>query len=228
MTDAGGRRSAGAARRPFHARSAMTMGWPGGARFRRIVRVALGGAFVAVAAWGAGVVWFSQQIPRAPGDRHAVTDAVVVLTGGSRRVRAGFALLDEGLARSMFVSGVQPGVGISDLLRSAQRAPGDVDKLVELGHDATDTAGNARETARWMAARNFRSLRLVTASYHMPRSLAEFRRAMAGVTVIPHPVFPDRVRIDAWWRSPGTASLIASEFTKYLLDAVRAAGPSSE
>ena len=63
-------------------------------------------------------------------------------------------------------------------------------------------------------------MRLVTASYHMPRSLMEFRRVMPDVRLIAHPVFPAHVRIDAWWRWPGTASLLAGEYIKYLVAAV--------
>ncbi|MDP6952784.1 MAG: YdcF family protein, partial [Alphaproteobacteria bacterium] len=71
--------------------------------------------------------------------------------------------------------------------------------------------------AAWMAKEGYRSLRLVTAAYHMPRSLLEFHRAMPDLRLIPHPVFPDSVRLDAWWRHPGTVALLASEYAKYLL-----------
>ena len=88
---------------------------------------------------------------------------------------------------------------------------------IELGHDAADTVGNARETAAWAKAGNYRSLRLVTSDYHMPRSLAVFRRAMPHIDLIAHPVFSDSVHMESWWRSPGTAGLLASEFNKFLI-----------
>jgi hypothetical protein len=40
---------------------------------------------------------------------------------------------------------------------------------------------------------------------------------MPEVTVIPHPVFPDHVKQGDWWRWPGTAALIITEYNKYLL-----------
>ena len=86
-----------------------------------------------------------------------------------------------------------------------------------LGYSAGDTAGNARETAEWMAKEGFASLRLVTANYHMRRSLLEFRRVMPGIALIPHPVFPPNFKGEKWWRWPGTASLILSEYSKYLV-----------
>jgi len=91
-----------------------------------------------------------------------------------------------------------------------------------LGYEAMDTAGNARETAAWVSAEGYTSLRVVTAAYHMPRSLVELASAMPGVTLVAHPVFPERVRLDAWWSWPGTASLVATEYTKYLVSRLRA------
>ena len=85
-----------------------------------------------------------------------------------------------------------------------------------LGHAADDTVGNAYETAAWINAEGFASLRLVTAAYHMQRAMLEFRRAMPAVLIVPHPVFPDAFKKDQWWRWPGTAHLLATEYTKYL------------
>jgi hypothetical protein len=36
-------------------------------------------------------------------------------------------------------------------------------------------------------------------------------------------VFPDRVRRESWWRSPGTASLLINEYDKYLVALLRIA-----
>ena len=74
-----------------------------------------------------------------------------------------------------------------------------------------------------MQAEGLHSLRLVTADYHMPRSLLEFRSAMPKIEIIANPVFPDRVRRESWWRSPGTASLLINEYDKYLVALLRIA-----
>ena len=55
----------------------------------------------------------------------------------------------------------------------------------------------------------------------MRRSLLEFRSAMPAARIVPHPVFPLAVKQAQWWRWPGTAELIASEYNKYLLALVR-------
>ena len=194
----------------------------GGVRSRRrwLVIVALGGFAALAALWLAGLIWFAAGIPRAPAAPTAATDAIVVLTGGAGRLGVGFELLREGRAKKLFVSGVYRGVDVAEILRVSQQAPEALACCIAIGHSAVDTAGNARETARWMADEGFASLRLVTADYHMPRSLAEFRRAMPGVTLIAHPVSSDSIHVDTWWRWPGTASLIASEYTKHLVSTV--------
>ena len=42
-----------------------------------------------------------------------------------------------------------------------------------MGFNALDTRGNARETAQWMEEREYTSLRLVTADWHMRRAAVE-------------------------------------------------------
>ena len=175
-------------------------------------------------AWLAGLIAFVAGIP-APGPvAETRTDAIVVLTGGADRVDTGLALLAAGRADKLFVSGVNREVDVAALLRVARSAPAEPGCCIVLGYEAADTEGNARETAAWMRAQGFRSLRLVTASYHMPRSLLEFRRAMPGLALVPHPVHPERFKQGgAWWLWPGTASLILAEYHKYLLAAARLA-----
>jgi uncharacterized SAM-binding protein YcdF (DUF218 family) len=164
--------------------------------------------------WTAGLLWFAR--PLAVKDNGAPTDAIVVLTGGSLRLQSGLALLGEGKGRKLFVSGVNQEVRLGQLLRLAGNAPDWAACCVVLGYDADDTRGNALETARWMRRENYRSLRLVTAWYHMRRSLLEFERAMPGITIIPHPVYPDRARLSHWWEWRGTATLMIGEYVKYL------------
>lgn len=173
--------------------------------------------------WSAGLFLFAGSLPRQAPDDGITTDGIVVLTGGSERLSVGFDLLRAGKARKLFISGVYRGVEVRELLALSSKSGNDLECCVELGYDADDTEGNAVETARWMADEGFRSLRLVTANYHMPRSLVEFRRALPGVTLVPHPVTPVKVRLDGWWSWPGTAELIIGEYNKYLLAMARAA-----
>ncbi|MEE2689015.1 MAG: YdcF family protein [Pseudomonadota bacterium] len=167
--------------------------------------------------WLAGLVNFLDELPDRIDDKTTVTDAIVVLTGGSMRLKTGLTLLQEERAEKLFVSGVHRGVDVQQLLRMARQSPNATNCCIFLGHEADDTAGNAIETSIWMAKHGYLSMRLVTAAYHMPRSLLEFSHVMPNIKIIIHPVFPVQVKLDAWWRWPGTAGLIFGEYSKYLI-----------
>lgn len=187
------------------------------------VRLLRRGAWVAIIVfvfWFGGLLWFSSQVPSGGDPPETRTDAIVVLTGGTGRLDMGLKLLEEKFAKQLFVSGVARGVDVAALLRVAQHAPKELECCISVGYRADDTAGNAKETADWVKARAVKSIRLVTASYHMPRSLIEFRRAMPSVVIIPHPVYPPQFKRRRWWLWPGTATLLASEFNKYMIAAV--------
>ena len=177
-------------------------------------------------AWLAGLIGFVAAIPTAadaPGRR---TDAIVVLTGGSERLAEGLRLLAAGLGGKLLVSGVGQDVELVQLLQSlppgeARPDPAQAACCIVLDHGAGNTLGNAVETAQWMREQGFRSLRLVTADYHMPRSLLEFRRAMPDLEILRHPVFPRQVMREQWWRWPGTTGLMIGEYHKLLLALLR-------
>ncbi len=174
--------------------------------------------FLAVAAlWLGGFLWFARQIPEVVSDLESDTDAIVVLTGGSLRVQSGITLLASGKAKKLFISGVYHGTDVAALLRVSHQGQEHVACCIVLGHEADNTLGNALETAQWMHQEGFHSLRLVTASYHMPRSLLEFSRAMPEIRIVAHPVFPEREHADRWWASPHAFARVFAEYHKYLL-----------
>ncbi|MBV8061424.1 MAG: YdcF family protein [Alphaproteobacteria bacterium] len=186
----------------------------------RILRHGITGLGVIALVWGIGLSFFATRI-------HAMvtpvvdaampeTDAVVVPTGGSERLQAGLAILKAGKARKLFISGVHAGVAKDLLLNGLDVTKTIRDCCIILGHEAGSTQGNADETQAWMELEGFHSLRLVTANYHMPRSILLFRRAMPDIVIIPHPVVPDKVMMHDWWQHAGTASLLVTEYNKYL------------
>lgn len=176
---------------------------------------------IGLLAWLVGLIGFAAALPRQVPDETQRTDAIVVLTGGSGRVSQGLGLLVARLADKIFISGVYRGVDVQELLRVSQQSPSELACCVALGYEADSTRGNALETAAWMREQGFTSLRLVTSAYHMPRSLLEFRRVMPELTILPHPVFPENVKQRDWWLHPGSASLLAQEYSKYLVALLR-------
>ena len=190
---------------------------PGTRRGPRASAPVVGLLAALVIAWISGLFAFLETIPREAPAKPETTDAIVVLTGGSLRLQTGLRLLQEGRAQKLFVSGVHRGVDVEQLLSLVRQSPAQADCCIALGHEADDTEGNAAETVAWLRKQGFSSFRLVTGAYHMPRSIIEFRRAMPDASIVAHPVFPPQVKLEEWWRWPGTAGLILGEYSKYLI-----------
>lgn len=146
---------------------------------------------------------------------HAVrADAVVALTGSEDRLEAAVALFEHGVGHRLLISGVYPFMTkarLKPLLHGGAR----FDCCVDLGFAATNTHGNAMEAAGWARAHGYRSLVVVTANYHMPRSLEEFSAAMPGVRLVPYPV-PEIVAARRWWFDWGTIRMLQYEYAKFL------------
>ncbi len=73
---------------------------------------------------------------------------------------------------------------------------------VDLDYRALNTIGNAEQTRKWVSQHGFSSLLVVTSTYHMPRTLAELGHALPNVKLVPHPVVPEHLDLDGWWRDP--------------------------
>ena len=171
--------------------------------------------------WTGGLVWFAGTLPLKVTDNRSRTDGIVVLTGGSERIGAGIELLAKGRARKLLISVVHHRTNEAVLADLSKQSPDLFRCCIELGRQAADTVGNALETAAWAKREAIGSLRLVTSAYHMPRSLVEFRKALPDVRLVAHPVFTKYVKLEGWWRFPGTASFLAREYNKYLVSLVR-------
>ncbi|TVV69640.1 YdcF family protein [Sphingomonas solaris] len=161
--------------------------------------------------WALGFAWFAIDQP-GPAPDAAVTDAIVVVTGGPGRVQRGLDLLAAGRAQRLLVSGADRRVRPLELAEVNHVSPALVVARVDLGHEAVDTRSNADETAGWLARHRFRSVRLVTTDWHMSRACFELRRIVGDrVTIL-----PDAVRSE-----PGFTALF-KEYHKYLLRRVAA------
>jgi uncharacterized SAM-binding protein YcdF (DUF218 family) len=195
-------------------------------RTRRInlLRLLLITALVTAGLGTAGFVLFSFVIVDGRSGYVDEADAIVVLTGGEARIPEAVRLLGEGKGRRLLISGVNPATKRGELARLAPNSKKLFRCCIDVGHEARDTPGNADETRQWVRDRGFKSLIVVTASYHMPRSLAELRRALPDTRLIPYAVNPSNVHIDEWWAHRGTLRLLVSEYVKFVPAFLRCVG----
>jgi uncharacterized SAM-binding protein YcdF (DUF218 family) len=198
---------------------------------RRLWRLIVLTVFVGVVAFVAGFLWFVASVPTEEVSIDRPADGIVVLTGGASRIADAIELLAAGRGKRLLISGVHPTTSSSELARLSPAYGRWMTCCVDLGHAAINTTGNAIETKRWVNDRGFRSVIVVTSNYHMPRTMAELRRRMPDVALVPFPVVTDKMRSEAWWSSPPTAKLLFSEYLKYIVAQVRfrlgVAGPSA-
>ena len=177
-------------------------------------------AVVVFAFWAYGLISFVKQIPASVLDIDSKTDAIVVLTGGSRRFDESLRLLYEQKAQKLFVSGVGVDTDLNSMLLLSAYVPKNIAELaknIELGYDAQNTKGNAEEVAKWVQKNNIKSIRLVTGNYHLKRSIIEFNKVMPDIKIIPHPVTPEQFSLDQWWTSSAMKKLLVTEYNKYLV-----------
>ncbi|HEY4545928.1 MAG TPA: YdcF family protein [Pedomonas sp.] len=140
-----------------------------------------------VVLWGLGFLWFWLTLPK-PVPNAARTDGIVALTGGEGRLASAVAMLDQGLAQRVLITGVHPDTGKRLLAVQLGVRTELMDCCVDIEHEAGNTVGNARAAAQWVREQNIRSVRLVTSDYHMPRAMLEFRAALPEAEILPSPV----------------------------------------
>lgn len=189
----------------------------------RVINIIL---LVLVLAWLASLASFMHRVPTSISLNDESTDAIIVLTGGAMRVERGFTLFGRDKAHTLFISGVGKDTTLNELI--AKYGNPEVREKVASGaahiildYRAENTQNNAQEAAQFIRERGLASVRLVTASYHMPRSLVEFKSVVPDVRIIPDPVFPDSFKREEWWKDASSRDLVMSEFHKYLAVWVR-------
>ncbi|MGA9658822.1 MAG: YdcF family protein [Asticcacaulis sp.] len=175
---------------------------------------------VAVLLWAAGLFVFADRVidstpATEPAER---ADAIVVLTGASDlRLKEGMRLLERRKGTRMFISGVNREVKRPELRDVTEGSNRLYECCVDLGYEAENTVGNAREIAQWARTHSFDSLIVVTSDYHMPRSLLELKADMPDAKLMPYPVATPDLDARGWWKSPKGQRIIVIEYCKYLV-----------
>ena len=177
-----------------------------------------------------GFVAFVTGLPKTPGDLRHI-QGIVALTGGQTRIDTAYRLFrHDNVGERLLISGVYPENSkekLMAILDPASRALSDDEAIaqreriarIDLGYAAENTRGNAREAAAWARFYRFHTILIVTARYHMPRSLAEFHEAMPWAKIVPYPIDQESIPKD-WWRNFRALRVLHGEYDKYLAASV--------
>lgn len=147
-------------------------------------------------------------------------DAAIVLTGGPDRLTDAARLLSTGVTKHLLISGVGGRADLDDLVRVAPSLAPYSSCCVDLGHQAQNTRGNAEEAALWARDKNYKSLAIVTAGFHLPRAMLEVRALLPDRTLYPYRAgLP--IREQLFYGRFSTLYAIALEPIKYMAALVR-------
>lgn len=176
---------------------------------------------IAAGALAGGFIWFVNAVPERESEISGNADGIVVFTGGTSRVEDAMQLLADGRGKRLLISGVNRNTTPREIARLVPQYEELVACCVDLDYAAMNTAGNATGARRWVHSRKFRSLIVVTSSYHMPRSMAELGHQLSGVKLIAFPVVTEKLRSEPWWSNMATARLLFYEYLKYMVAQLR-------
>lgn len=168
--------------------------------------------------WLVGLFVFADRVRGlTPASEPARADAIVALTGpAAERVNAAVRLLEQGKGDRLLISGVNREVRRRELQALTPGSSGLFTCCVDLGFEAENTIGNAREIAEWADGRGYNRLIVVTSDYHMPRALMEIRSVNPELELVPYAIETPSLDNSRWWRAAVTARRMTLEYMKYL------------
>ncbi|RYY27998.1 MAG: YdcF family protein [Sphingomonadales bacterium] len=112
------------------------------------------------------------------------TDGIVVVTGGPGRIDRGLEVLRAGDAKRLLVSGVDPDVRPGEFAAQYKIDRRLFASSIDLGWQAVDTRSNADETSKWVERHKYKTVRLVTSDWHMPRAKLELSHQLPDVEIV--------------------------------------------
>ena len=171
---------------------------------------------------------FKEKILTLQKDPINLSSKVVILTGGTNRIKEGFEViykLDKKSITNLKVLVSGTGKGFSKLSLQEKLNPGFdlrlIECCVELDSVSHNTYSNAIETSKWVSKNKIEEILLITSNYHIPRSILEFQNKMPNLKILYYPIIPKKHQINKWLKSFETFSLIFIEYCKYIIANVR-------
>lgn len=154
----------------------------------------------------------------------AAAQAIVVVSGGdtAARTEEAIKLYRDGWAAVIIFSGAaadKTGPSNAESMRAqaiAEGIPG-VNTVVETTSETTEQ--NAENTVKLLKQNDITSIILVTSAYHERRTLLEFQKRTASITIRAHPIHEDKDWNRFWFLTPYGWSLAGSELVKSFIAA---------
>lgn len=151
-------------------------------------------------------------------------DAALVMAGDPsyERTGAASALVRNGQARLLVVTGGEPGPGDSaDSLREKAISLGVAPEQIRMEAVSRGTYQSFQAIAPILRAEGVRSIALVTSPYHQRRAFLTARKALPGVRIINRPARPSYWDPRRWWSRAGTRRTVLREYGKIAYYAIR-------
>lgn len=175
-----------------------------------------------------GLVSFKDNILSSGKITNKINSNIVVLTGGSNRIKNGLKIIDnfDKSIKTKFkilISGTGKGFTKSSLTNMLN-SNFDLELIeccIELESISKNTISNASETFKWAQKNKINQFILITSNYHMPRALLEFKHKMPNINIFIHPITPEKHDIENWLGSFETFSLVFIEYLKFLIANLR-------
>lgn len=181
--------------------------------------------FLCLVAYLLGFLYFALSLEYKTEYPNEKTDAIIILTGETKRIVDGINEFAKGNADRLFISGVHRQAPIEKVINKSiaqlQRdgkllsSPDAIRSRIETGI-AENTIENALESAVWAGKNNIKSIRLITSYYHMPRAKLLFKKYLPKKTIIYHPI-PLSEKGNSPFSNPKILYLVFGEYNKYML-----------
>jgi uncharacterized SAM-binding protein YcdF (DUF218 family) len=157
-------------------------------------------------------------------DKLEKCDAILVLAGDNakgERVIEGAKLFKEGYGNYLILDGTDIGWNTSsaDIMeKQALSLNVPSSAIIPVRMDESSTIGEAKASRKFLEKKNFKSLILVSSSYHTRRAKWIFSKVFSetDIKIFAHPSKDSEYNPDKWWKERTSAKHVFYEYTKLI------------
>ena len=156
-----------------------------------------------------------------PSDKLTKADVIIVISGGSDRIKHAINLYHEGFASKMILSGAAKKGPVSNAkaMQIEASKAGVLNDDIILEEKATSTYENAIFTKKIIKSQGFHKIILVTSPYHQRRAYETFKYVLSdlSVQILNSPSSDESSwKTDSWWYSKEDSKMTKNELLKII------------